>query len=199
MSEALDLYRRIADGFSARLKAVAAGAWDTPTPCPGWTAGYVPVHVVGVGRSYLAVAGGGPVPPALDAYVADMAARGESSAAAAGGGVAAFELLRAEAEAALEDPARVVAPVQTPFGELPLAAVISVVMGGDMLAHTWDLARAVGGDERLDPEACEAILGAWRPLDEALRAPGVCGPRIAVPDDADPSARFLGFVGRDVV
>jgi hypothetical protein len=30
-----------------------------------------------------------------------------------------------------------------------------------------------------------------------LRASGQYGPRVAVPDDADPQTKLLGFIGRD--
>jgi len=196
MSDALDLYRRIADGFEAALVAAPPDAWDNPSPCPGWSASYLPTHVVGVARTYLAVADTGAVPDGLEAYIADMAARGQAATDSAGSGIAAFRALRAEVEERLADPERAGAMVQTPFGELPLAAVAAYVMGGDMLAHTWDFARAVGGNETLDAEAATAVLGVWTPLDAGLRSPGVCGPRIDLPVDSDAGSRFVAFTGR---
>jgi uncharacterized protein (TIGR03086 family) len=152
--------------------------------------------VIGVARSYLAVADSGVAPADLAAYANDMATRGQAAVDAAGGTLEAFRELRAEVEARLADPAKAGVPVATPFGELPLAAVAAFVHGGDMLAHTWDFARAVGGDEKLDPAAAAAILEVWGPLDGPLRTPGICGPRIDVPADADAATRFVGFTGR---
>jgi uncharacterized protein (TIGR03086 family) len=197
MSEPLDLYRLIADGFESRLLAAPTDRLSAPSPCPGWTAGDIPGHVVGVARSYLAVADTGVVPDGLEAYVNDMTERGRVAVSEAGSGLAAFRALRADVEDRLKDPARAGVPVLTPFGELPLAAVAAFVMGGDMLAHTWDFARAVGGDEKVDETAAAAILEVWTPLDAGLRTPGVCGPKIEVPADADPATRFIAFTGRN--
>jgi uncharacterized protein (TIGR03086 family) len=196
VSDPLSLYRLIADGFEARLVAAPKSAWTNASPCPGWSASYIPTHVVGVARSYLAVADTGVAPDGLPAYAQDMADRGQAAVDAAGGGLEAFRALRAEVEARLADPARAGVPVATPFGELPLAAVAAFVHGGDMLAHTWDFARAVGGDEKLDGTAAAAILEVWGPLDAGLRTPGICGPRIDVGTDADAGTRFVGFTGR---
>ena len=63
--------------------------------------------------------------------------------------------------------------------------------------HTWDLARATGQDERLDPEFCATLLAGMEPMDEILRQSGQYGPRVPVPDDADVQTRMLAFIGRD--
>ena len=63
--------------------------------------------------------------------------------------------------------------------------------------HTWDLARATGQDETLDPERCAVLLDGMQPLDDLLRSSGQYGPRVEVPDDADVQTRMLAFIGRD--
>ena len=67
----------------------------------------------------------------------------------------------------------------------------------DVFMHTWDLARATGQDETLDPERCAAMLEGMEPMDELLRSSGQYGPRVPVPDDADPQTKLLAFIGRD--
>jgi uncharacterized protein (TIGR03086 family) len=63
--------------------------------------------------------------------------------------------------------------------------------------HTWDLARATGQDERLDPAECEALLTGMEPMDDVLRQSGQYGPKVEVPADADVQTRLLAFIGRD--
>jgi uncharacterized protein (TIGR03086 family) len=74
------------------------------------------------------------------------------------------------------------------------------LLGGlaqDVLVHTWDLARAVGADDSLDPEACEHILNRLPPEPDALVGSGMfAGPR-EVPREADPQSRLLARLGRD--
>ena len=82
-------------------------------------------------------------------------------------------------------------------GSLPLPQAIDRFYTSDVFMHTWDLARATGQDDTLDPELCSVLLSGMQPLDEVLRSSGQFGPAVAVPDDADPQSRMIGFIGRD--
>ena len=62
--------------------------------------------------------------------------------------------------------------------------------------HTWDLSRATGQDEHLDPHKCAVLLEGLLPMDDLLRASGHYGPRVEVPEDADVQTRMLAFIGR---
>ncbi len=62
--------------------------------------------------------------------------------------------------------------------------------------HTWDLARATGQDETLDPDKCAELLAGMVPYEEAMRSSGQYGPRVEVSDDADVQTRMLAFIGR---
>lgn len=73
---------------------------------------------------------------------------------------------------------------------------IDLFCTGDVLVHTWDLARAAGPDESLDPDEVHRMLVGLEPMDEALRASGHYGPRVPVPDDADEQTRLIAFTGR---
>ena len=68
---------------------------------------------------------------------------------------------------------------------------------GDVFMHTWDLARATGQDDTLDPARCAEMLAGMEPIEELMRGSGQYGPRVEVPDDADAQTRMLGFIGRD--
>jgi uncharacterized protein (TIGR03086 family) len=67
----------------------------------------------------------------------------------------------------------------------------------DVLVHTWDLARAVGADDRLDPGWCESFYGQLQANPEALRGAGMFKPAVAVGDDADAQSRLIARLGRD--
>ena len=67
----------------------------------------------------------------------------------------------------------------------------------DQLVHTWDLAVAIGGDRRLDPDLAEACLAMFVPqMPEVGRAAGFVGPEVAVAADASAQDRLLGAMGR---
>jgi len=73
---------------------------------------------------------------------------------------------------------------------------ITTFVLGDVLVHTWDLARAAGLDESLDADEVHALLVGLEPVDDVLRASGHDGPKVEVPADADEQARLLAFTGR---
>ena len=179
MSEVSDRYGRVADRFDAVLRGVPPGAWTNPSPCEDWTGFDVAKHVVDTHRLFLTrLSGGDPAPPDTDEDV-----------------LASWQVESAAVRAALAD-SRARTPIKGLGGEQPFEDVIGGVLCADTLIHTWDLARATGQDERLDPAAVEATMAFLEPNDEMLRSPGGMGPKIDPPPDADPQTRLLCFVGR---
>ena len=176
-----DRHRRVAAGFGA----AAAGTrdWDAPTPVPEWVARDVVAHLVGWFPPFLRDGSGIELPSGPS--VADDPA-------------AAWEHHSAALQAVLDDPAtteRVFAHVHMP--EMPVPDAVDRFYTTDVLMHTWDLARASGLDDGLDPDECEAVLAGMLPLDEVLRSSGHYGPKQPVDDDASPVLRLMAFVGRD--
>ena len=84
----------------------------------------------------------------------------------------------------------------TPAGRQTLEELVAMTGLMDLLVHGWDLARATGQDESLDPDEVHAFLVGIEPWDAALRSSGHFGPRVAVPDDADEQTRLIAFTGR---
>ena len=82
------------------------------------------------------------------------------------------------------------------IGRMSLAQAIAMIYTPDVFMHRWDLARATGQDETLDPDKCAAMLEGMLPMDEVLRQSGQYGPRVHVPDDADVQTKLLAFIGR---
>jgi uncharacterized protein (TIGR03086 family) len=79
---------------------------------------------------------------------------------------------------------------------MPLEDLVAMTGLMDLLVHTWDLARATGQDERLDPAEASGFLAGIEPWDAALRGSGHYGARVPVPDDADDQTKLLAFTGR---
>ena len=53
------------------------------------------------------------------------------------------------------------------IGDVPLPEAVSQFFTGDVFMHTWDLARATGQDDTLDPERCAAMLAGMEPIEDA--------------------------------
>jgi uncharacterized protein (TIGR03086 family) len=110
--------------------------------------------------------------------------------------VAAWQV-HADAVQRLLDGPEVAAPFRHPMvGEMPLPDAVDRFYTSDVFLHTWDLARATGQDEALDPAEVSGFLVGIEPWDAALRSSGHYGPRVPVPDDADEQTRLLAFTGR---
>jgi uncharacterized protein (TIGR03086 family) len=67
---------------------------------------------------------------------------------------------------------------------------------GDVVMHTWDLARATGQDETLDGDEVHRLYEGMLPIDDALRSSGHYGPKVEVPADADEQTKLIAFTGR---
>jgi uncharacterized protein (TIGR03086 family) len=67
----------------------------------------------------------------------------------------------------------------------------------DVLVHTWDLARAVGADDRLDPGWCRLCYAGLPDDPQSLTESGMFNAPIAVDDESDVQARLLARLGRD--
>jgi uncharacterized protein (TIGR03086 family) len=177
-TDVIALWSRVADGFGARLDAVPEDRWDDPTPCTEWTVRQLANHAVDSQRLLPMRLG-----VEIDAAGDDPKAR--------------WEATRAAALAAFQKPGAVDQTVEMPFGELTVAQVLTNVAVGDLLIHSWDLARATGGDEQLDAEAVATVFEGLKPLDEILhRSDQVFGPKIEPPPGADVQTELLCFAGR---
>jgi uncharacterized protein (TIGR03086 family) len=175
-------YRRVAGHFSRVVAATSPDAWNNPAPCAGWTARDVVRHLVEWVPGLLSQGAGVDFAdgPAVDRDPAG-----------------AWQALNATLQATLDDPDNANRPFSHPrAGDHSLPAAIDMFVTGDVLLHTWDLARATGGDERLDPDEVHRMLEGMEPLDELLRSSGHYGPRVPVPEDADDLTRLIAFTGR---
>jgi uncharacterized protein (TIGR03086 family) len=181
MSDIDERYQRITGEFTARVRAVPSGAWDNPSPCEGWTARDVVGHLTGWIPGFFGAHGleFPPVPSVQDDPVG------------------AWETVQTTLAEALTDPALAARTVETPFSTQSLAETVDMIVTGDVFTHTWDLARATGQDETLDPDQLQLMIAAIGAMpEEALRADGMFGPAIEVSADADDQTKFLAYVGR---
>lgn len=70
-------------------------------------------------------------------------------------------------------------------------------VGGDLLIHGWDLAKALGMPYRMDPELAQTIYDGLYRTKSSLQESGLFGKEIIVDDDADVQTKLLALTGRD--
>jgi uncharacterized protein (TIGR03086 family) len=182
MSEIIERYACVADGFGARLNGVATDRWSSDSPCVEWTARDVAVHVINTHRRVRAALG--------DVDYEELDREGDLKAPWA----SATQGIRA----ALTDESLASKTVGGVFGEQPFASLVGRLLCADTLIHTWDLARATGQDDALNEDASAKALEFLTPIDDAIRRPGGFAPKLTPPDGADIQTRLLSFAGRAV-
>ncbi len=109
--------------------------------------------------------------------------------------VAAWDASAGEALAAVGAPGAMERTVHLSFGDLPGNEYASQLFA-DYLVHGWDLATAVGGNTRLDPDLVIACTEWFASVEEAYRSAGAIGARPGLPPDADPQTVLLAMFGR---
>ena len=180
MSEVIERYQGLAEQFGARVEATPDDKWDEASPCEGWKARDVVAHVIGGQRNLIASIEGtelGEVPPDADPK----------------------QLWRESMPrlmAALRTPGALEKMVPGPMGDMPIEFMLGRFLSNDVLVHTWDLARAVGGDERLDQDAVGHAYEGLKRVDAMIRQPGIFGDKVEPPEGADLQTEFLCFLGR---
>jgi uncharacterized protein (TIGR03086 family) len=162
----------------------ADGSWDRPSPCAEWDARGVLEHVIGFHDVLLLRPHDAkPERPRDDPH-------------------RRWIVTQAALESLLTRPGLLDRPIGIPpigdnsASELDAAPLVAGLTQ-DVLVHTWDLARAVGADDRLDPDLCEQCLTRLPEDPEALVRSGMFGPPVAVGRDLGPQHELLARLGRD--
>jgi uncharacterized protein (TIGR03086 family) len=162
-----------------------------PTPCPKYDVAGLIDHLVEAGRRAAAL-GGGQAPPPGDGspHVELSDAPGQLRSAA-----------QQAAQGWGEDSSLSVRYTM-PWGEEYTGASLVDMYLAELAAHAWDLARATGQTDKLDPSlALPALEGAraWiKPHYRNMVEPGApFGTEVYPAPDADDWERFAAFMGRD--
>jgi len=182
MSEISERFRDLAAKFTKHVDAVPDNRWASASPCEGWTARDVVRHLVEWVPFFFSRAG---IEFPVSVSVDDDPAK-------------AWAQLRDALQAKLDDPAAASTEYEVFMGKSTFEQGVSQFMFIDLIVHSWDLARAAGLEEQLDPADVHWAFETVKPLDEMMRTPGVCGPKVDTPPGADEQVEFLAFMGRRV-
>jgi uncharacterized protein (TIGR03086 family) len=171
MTQIGDVWRQAAAKWSEVSAELSDDDWDKPTTCEGWTVRDLVDHAMHWQAMGGSMVGAGTQP-------------GDD-----------WATIEPKLSAALDDPANLEGNAEA-MGGMPRQQVTGFVIG-DLLIHSWDLARSIGVDDSLPEVAVQStLMGLQRVPDEMLRGPNMFGPALPVSDDASPQERLLAFVGR---
>lgn len=160
------------DQVERALAAVPRDQLSDPTPCRDWTVGELVAHLVADPKNFIAMANG----DEPDWSAAPELPDDWTSAFRAG----ADDLKKLWADAG--DSAK---PESMDWQTAEFAV------------HTWDLHRALGLADELDPEVAERGLAFMGPMLTPENRGEAFGPAVEVSDDAPAYDRLVGVAGRD--
>ena len=185
MDDVLELQQRGARRFTGLVEMVG-DRWSAPTPATEWSVRDLVNHVAGEQLWAPPLMAGATIEEVGDRFDGDVLGSDP---------VARWRDSVEAASAAFAEPGALQRTVHLSFGDLPAEEYVWQMVS-DLHLHAWDLATALGEDDRIDPEAVGALLEVLSAQEEMLRGSGVYGDHLPVPDDADDQVRLLALVGR---
>ncbi|MFD8022376.1 TIGR03086 family metal-binding protein [Streptomyces lavendulae] len=170
-----------------RVREVADAQWDAPTPCTEWSVRDLVNHVTGEQRW---------IPPLLtEGRTVAEVGDGLAGDLLGADPVAAWDRAAAAALAAFAAPGALERTVALSYGPTRGSAYCSELTT-DCVVHTWDLARAIGADDRLPDGLVEFAIKEVMPYVDSLAASGMFAAPLDVPAGADAQTRLLAMTGR---
>ena len=181
-----DLHNRAVAEFGSRVEGVGDDQWHAPTPCDDWDVHALVNHVTGEALWAPPLFNGATIEEVGDRFDGDVLGddpKGRWREAAD------------QATATVSQDGVLERTVHLSFGDFP-GQFYAEQLFADYLVHSWDLARATGGDEQLDPDLVRACAEWFDGMEGLYRDGGAVGPPVDVGADADEQTRLLARFGR---
>jgi uncharacterized protein (TIGR03086 family) len=182
---AIDFFRRASQGADDRIRAIQTDQWGSSTPCSEWDVRALVNHLVYEDMR---------APLVLEGKTADEIGDQFEGELVGDDPLDAWERARQGViDAASETPMD--RTVHLFFGDVPAASYLNQLAQGHLI-HSWDIARAIGADERLDEELVSWTYTAMKPQEEMLGQSGVFSSAIEPASGADEQTKLLNLTGR---
>ncbi len=180
------LHARTVEEFVARVRAIGTDQWEQTTPCREWNVRELVNHVVGEDRWTVPLLEGATIADVGDSLDGDLL--GADPLAATGAAADA-------AVAAVRTAVPTGMKVHLSYGDEDVEEYVRQ-LAADHLIHGWDVAAAVGGERRLDPELVAEVAGWFAERESLYRDAGMIDAVVEGVGD-DPQDRLLAAFGRD--
>src|SRR5712691_2809615 len=187
--ELVELQGRCGRRFAALVAGVGSEQWHDDTPCSEWAVRTLVHHLLSEQRWVPPMFEGLTIEQVGDRFEGDL--MGDDASIWPGLLASSME----EARAVVAQPDALEWTVHLSFGDASGQEYV-MQLTVDLAIHAWDLARATGQDDALDPDAV-ALLLPWTEASADLAAgSGMFGRRIDPGPDAPDDVRLLGLLGR---
>ena len=179
MSEISERYQRLSALFADKINRVPDDRWDNKAPCEGWVARDVVSHVIETQGMFLGFIGKelGELP--------DAKTQPHEAWTATSTVVLSF----------LDDDAMAQTEFDSFFGRTTFEDSVNRFLCFDLVVHNWDLSRATGLDETVDPDDVARVMGLAVEFGDSMRAPKAFGPEVET-TKTDSQSKLLAYLGR---
>ena len=173
------------------VSGIDAADLGQPTPCRKYDVAGLVDHIVEAGFRAAALGRGQAPPPGDRSPHVDLSdAPGQLRRAAV------------EAAQAWDDDSKLSSKITMPWGEECTGAALVDMYVAELAAHAWDLARATGQVDELDPSVAVTALEGARVMMKAdyrdvVEQGSPFGAEVPPPPGADDWERLAAFMGRD--
>lgn len=181
-----ELHHRAVEQFGRKMRGIKDDQWSLPTPNTEWDVRALVRHLVYENLWTVPLMNGKTIEEVGDQFEGDILGDDPK---------AAWEEASRSALEAVNDEA-MTRTVHLSFGDVQ-GEFYAWQLLNDHVMHAWDLARATGQEERLDPELVAICADWFSQFEEEYRKAGLIAPRPELPPDADDQTKFLAMTGRD--
>ena len=186
MSELPPLHVRALESLDMTVDEIREDQWASPTPCEEWDVRQLLGHLTREALWVPHLLRGETLEEVGDRYEGEVLGQDPR-----GSWLRASAAERATVTAA----DAVDGSVHTSMGEIDAEEYLTQRLT-DLVVHRWDLAKAIGADTSLDPEASEMLYEKWEEQADMLAGSGMFAEPVPVPDSADAGTRLLALLGR---
>jgi uncharacterized protein (TIGR03086 family) len=181
MSERSDRYRRLAHNVTDKIRSVPEDRWASASPCPGWSARDLVRHLVETQGMFAGFVGRTIEPgPDVDSDP-----------------LGAWVAASGQMQTLLDDPETAARAFQGFSGATTLGEAVDLFLCFDLDVHGWDLSRAAGLDDRIDPAELNRLWQSVEAFGDQIRSEGAFGPPVSVSPQASEQDKLLAHLGRD--
>ena len=185
----LTRFRRAQDQFSELVAAIGPDQWSDATPCTEWDVRALVNHLVGEQLWAVPLVNGKTLDEVGSQFDGDLLGSDP---------VATWRETAAESRAAFEQSDALSGAVNTSMGPQPAAEYLAD-MTSDLIAHRWDLGKAIGQPQTLSDDELSQLEDTherFAPMQQELVAAGIFAAPVTPPPNADRQARLVAAFGR---
>lgn len=186
MADLVLLHMRAVEGFGSRVLALAEEDWSRPTPCAEWDVRGLVNHLLSENLWTPPLLLGMTIEQVGDRFEGDQLGEDPKHV---------WQQAAADSLVAVAQPDVLATTVHVSFGDISGAEYVTQLTV-DHTIHAWDLARATGGDEHLDPELVELALDYLSIHAAEWQGAGVFAPPLAPPEEGGRQGELLALSGR---